>query len=64
MMELGAGADRGADSLSAYEVKRAVGKGSYGEVLLVIHKRDGKQVNNNPTYWGAAVAYVGSVFSM
>lgn len=33
--------------LSRYEVKRSIGKGSYGEVFLVTHKGDGKQVGKS-----------------
>lgn len=32
--------------LSRYEVKRAIGKGSYGEVFLVTYRGDGKQVGS------------------
>lgn len=33
--------------VSRYEVKRAIGKGSYGEVFLVTHKGDDKQVGSS-----------------
>ena len=30
--------------VSSYRVRRSIGKGSYGEVFLVAHRGDGKQV--------------------
>ena len=38
----------GARRLSRYEVGRGIGKGSYGEVFLVTHRGDGKQVRSPP----------------
>lgn len=35
--------------LSRYEVRRTIGKGSYGEVFLVTYKGDGKQVGSPGT---------------
>lgn len=35
---------RGSRRLARYEVRQAIGKGSYGEVFLITHKGDGKQV--------------------
>ena len=32
------------DRLCRYRIRRSIGKGSYGEVFLVTHKGDGKQV--------------------
>ena len=29
-----------------YKVRRSIGKGSYGEVFLVTHRADGKQVGS------------------
>ena len=39
-----AGVSGGCSRLAKYTVKKSVGKGSYGEVFLVTHKEDGKQV--------------------
>lgn len=34
------------DRLSAYRIHRSIGRGSYGEVFLVTHRGDSKQVSN------------------
>ena len=39
-------ASAGKDRLSSYSVVKAIGKGSYGEVFLVRHSRERKQVSH------------------